>query len=63
LARGSAFNGRRLPTTFLASRQARLSSDQAVAATEPFFDEEPIQGFFNRIDPELLFEIDPMDGR
>ena len=47
LARGSAFGGPCLPMSFLASPHARLPSDQAVAATEPFFDEMPIQGFFN----------------
>jgi hypothetical protein len=35
--------------SFLASRRTRLSSDQAVAATEPFFGEGQIQGFFNTI--------------
>ena len=35
--------------SFLASPRARLRPDQAVAATKPFFDERPIQGFFNTI--------------
>jgi hypothetical protein len=49
--------------SFLASPNARLTSDHAVAATQPFFDERPIQGFFNRIDPELPFKIGPLNER
>jgi hypothetical protein len=42
--------------SFLASPHARPTSDQEVAATEPFFDERPIQGFFNRIHAKAAVE-------
>jgi len=44
------------PADELPSLATRSStSDQAVAATEPFFDERPIQGFFNKICAQLSF--------
>jgi hypothetical protein len=49
--------------SFLASSHARLTWDQAVAATKPFFDARPIQGFFNGIDPERALMISAMNGR
>jgi hypothetical protein len=41
---------------FLATPHDRLTPDQAVAATEPFFDERPIQGFFNIGNGRELFK-------
>jgi hypothetical protein len=55
LARGSAFRGRRLPMSFLASPHARLTSHHAVAATEPFFRREA--------DPMATFRFEAMRVR
>ena len=36
--------------SFVASPQAHSTSIEADATTKPFFDHEPIEGFFNTID-------------
>jgi hypothetical protein len=46
---GSACDGNCLLASFVASPQALSTPIEADATTKPFFDEQPIQGFFNTI--------------
>jgi hypothetical protein len=49
--------------SFVASPQAHSTSIEADATTKPFFDHEPIEGFFNTINVKgtFLFEAGGFD--
>ena len=47
MLRGSACESGCLLMSFVASPQAHSTSIEADATTKPFFDHEPIEGFFN----------------